>query len=236
MSGLWADFDESTLITPNDNGEKEKGIVDKVEYEIEKSDLVEFAKSSSISVEEILLASLTLTLNKFNFSDKTLLFNQNNVPFATKFENRQISIKEFLEIIHENYIKALEFDEYVDDENFPLKPEFYYSFNENLKSNSGYSNYLNVVENDKTILLSLSYNDELYTKDFIELFLSNLEKIVEEIVNGDIDKTNICDIALVRENENVVFSEVEIPLIHKRFEKQVMEKEMKLLLLQVMPL
>lgn len=70
MSGLWADFDESTLITPNDNGEKEKGIVDKVEYEIEKSDLVEFAKSSSISVEEILLASLTLTLNKFNFQIK----------------------------------------------------------------------------------------------------------------------------------------------------------------------
>ena len=39
--------------------------------------------------------------------------------------------------------------------------------------------YLNIVENDKTFLLSLFYNDELYTKDFIDLFLSCLDKIVE---------------------------------------------------------
>ena len=224
LSGLCWDFDESTLISPNVNGEKEKGIIEKSEYEIKKESLVGFAESNSISINELLLASLILTLNKFNFSNETLIFNQNNVPFATKFENRQISIREFLETIHENYIKVLEFDEYFNNDDLLLKPEFYYTFDEYLKSDAEYSNYLSIVENDETVLLSLFYNDELYTKDFIDLFLSSLEKIVEEIANANVDKTNICDIALVSENEHVVFSEVEMPLIHKRFEKQVMNK------------
>ena len=224
FSELCLDFDESTLISSNKNGEKENGIIEKSEHEIKKEKLVGFAKSHSISIKELLLASLTLTLNKFNFSDETLIFNQNNVPFAAKFENRQISIREFLENIHENYIKTLEFDGYFDKDNLPLKPEFYYTFGDDLKSNAEYSNYLSITEDDETVLLSLFYNDELYTKDFIDLFLSSLEKIVEEIVNANIDKTNICDIALGTENENVVFSEVEMPLIHKRFEKHVMDK------------
>ena len=223
LSELCLDFDESTLISSNKNGEKEKGMIVKSEYEIKKENLVEFAKSNSISINELLLASLMLTLNKFNFSDEILIFNQNNIPFAAKFENRQIYIREFLENIHDNYIKTLEFDEYCSNDDFLLKPEFYYSFDDDLKSDEDYSNYLSIVENDETVLLSLFYNNELYTKEFIDLFLSSLEKIVEEIVNANIDKTNICDIAIVGENENVVFSEVEMPLIHKRFEKQAME-------------
>ena len=224
LSETCRDFDESTLISPNRNGEKERGVIEKSEYEIKKESLVGFVESNSISINELLLASLTLTLNKFNFSDDVLIFNQNNVPFATKFENRDISIKEFLENIHEKYIKTLEFDEYCNADDLFLKPEFYYAVDDDLKSNAVYSNYLSIVEDDETVFLSLFYNDELYTKDFIDLFLSSLEKIVEEIVNADIDKTNVCDIALVGENENVVFSEVGMPLIHKRFERQAMEK------------
>ena len=37
------------------------------------------------------------------------------------------------------------------------------------------------------------YNNELYTKDFIDLFLSSLEKIMNEIIDADLDKTNISD-------------------------------------------
>ena len=167
------------------------------------------------------MASLTLTLNKFNFSDETLIFNQNNVPFATKFENRKLSIKEFLENIHEIYNETLEFDEYINEDTLLLKPEFYYSFNEDLKSDIDYSNYLSIVENDESVLLSLFYNSELYTKDFINTFLSSIENIINQFVNIDIEKTNIEDIALVSEKENIEFTEVEMPLFHKRFEEQV---------------
>ena len=224
LSKLWADFDDSTLISPNKNGEKQKGKIDKSEHEFEKENLVEFVKSNSISINDLFLAGLSLTLNKFNFSNETLIFNQNNVPFATKFENREISIKEFLQKIHENYNLTLGFDEFVNEENLLLKPEFYYTFDDNLKSDLQYSNYLSIVENNKTVSLFLFYNSELYTKDFIDLFLSSLEKIMNEIIDADLDKTNISDIALVCENEDIAFSEVEMPLIHKRFEKQANDK------------
>ena len=224
LSKLWTDFDESTLISPNKIGEKQNGLIDKSEYEFEKKNLVEFVKSNSISINDLFLAALSLTLNKFNFSNETLIFNQKNVPFATKFENREISIKEFLQKIQENYNRTLGFDEEVDEGDLLLKPEFYYSFNDDLKSDFEYSNYLSIVENDKTVSLSLFYNNELYTKDFIDLFLSSLEKIINEIIDADLDKTNISDIALVCENEDIAFSEVEMPLIHKRFEKQANEK------------
>ncbi|WP_405303947.1 amino acid adenylation domain-containing protein [Methanobrevibacter sp.] len=224
LSKLWADFDESSLISPNRNGEKERGIIEKSEYELKKDGLVEFVRYNSISINEILLAGLTLTLNKFNFSNETLIFNLNNVPFATKFESRQISIKEFLEKIHKTYRETLAFDGYVNDDDFLLKPEFYYSFNEDLKSDFKYSNYLSIVEDDKTVSLSLFYNNELYTKEFIDLFLSSLENIIKQIICADIEKTNICDIAILDEKANAAFSEVEMPLLHKRFEKQVIDK------------
>ncbi len=221
LSKIYADFEESTLISPNKSRENEKNIISKSEYEIKKENLVGFINSNSISINELLLASLTLTLNKFNFSDETLIFNQNNVPFATKFENRKLSIKEFLENIHEIYNETLEFNEYIDEDALLLKPEFYYSFNEDLNSDIDYSNYLSIVESDKTVLLSLFYNSELYTKDFINLFLSSIENIINQFVNIDVDKTNIEDIALVSEKENIEFTEVEMPLLHKRFEHHV---------------
>ena len=223
LSDLWQNFDESTLIAPNANGETEKGIIDKAEREINKLKLVEFAKSNSMSINELLLAALALTLNKFNFSDEVLIFNHNNVPFAAKFKDRQISIRKFLEKICEIYNKTLEFDEYHENDDYLLKPEFYYSFGGNLNPNAKYSNYLNIVENDKSVLLSLFYNNELYTKDYIDSFLSSIEKIINQIIDDDSDKTSICDVALENEKE-IVFSEIDLPFIHKRFEKQAAEK------------
>ena len=52
---LWLNFDEATIISPNLNGEKEKGITEKSEYEIEKKNLVEFVNSHSISINTLLL-------------------------------------------------------------------------------------------------------------------------------------------------------------------------------------
>ena len=68
-SKLWMTFDEATLISPNSIGEKEKGIIEKSECEIKKENLIEFAESNSISINSLLLVGLTLTLNKFNYSD-----------------------------------------------------------------------------------------------------------------------------------------------------------------------
>lgn len=89
LSKVWGCFDESTFISPNKNGEKEKGAMEKVEQGIKKENLAEFADSNSISLNDLLLAGLTLTLNKFNFSHDTLIFNENNVPFFAKLEKQK---------------------------------------------------------------------------------------------------------------------------------------------------
>ena len=229
LSKVWIEFDESTLIIPNKNKKNENNEIDKLDYELDKKNLIKFCKSNSIRIEEVLLASLTLTLNKFNYTYKTLIFNPNNIPFPGNFKNREISIKKFLKKIQKSYNKTLEFDEYYNPDKLPLKTEFYYSFNENLKTDSEYSNYLKIVENTKTVSLSLFYHKNLYTEDFINLFLSCLKNIIKQIINADLDKTNICDIALVSEKE-ISFSEVENPLIHKRLEKQALENGDKIAL------
>ena len=69
----------------------------------------------------------------------------------------------------------------------------------------------------KRFLLSVYYNSNLYTKDFMDLFLSSFEKITNQIINGDISKTRLCDIAIESESENIVFNEVDIPFVHKCF-------------------
>ena len=45
LSKMYADFDESTLISPNKSGEEEQRIISKSEYEIKKENLVEFINS-----------------------------------------------------------------------------------------------------------------------------------------------------------------------------------------------
>ncbi len=222
LSEIWANFDESTLISPNKNGGKEKIAIDESKHEIKKENIAEFINSNSVSINEFFLGILVLTLNKFNFSSDALIFNENNVPFAAKFENREIYIKDFLEKIHKDYNKTLEFENYVSDDKLFLKPKFYYNFNETSKARQlDYSNFLNILENDETVLLSLYYDNNLYTKDFMDLFLSSFEKITNQIINGDISKTRLCDIAIETESENIVFNEVDIPFVHKRFERQV---------------
>ena len=56
LSKLWADFDDSTLISPNKNGEKQNGKIDKSEHEYEKENMVEYVKTNSISNNELFLA------------------------------------------------------------------------------------------------------------------------------------------------------------------------------------
>ena len=64
----------------------------------------------------------------------------------------------------------------------------------------------------KRFLLSVYYNSNLYTKDFMDLFLSSFEKITNQIINEDISKTRLCDIAIESKSENIVFNEVDILL------------------------
>ncbi|WP_407376942.1 amino acid adenylation domain-containing protein, partial [Methanobrevibacter sp.] len=219
-------FDETTLIAPNKNGKKEEGITRKVTHEL-PNNTTEFCENNEIEENELFLASLLLALNKFNFSCENLIFYDENIPFSAKYENRSITIKEYINSIKktlkENQNHPYEsINELLNEYN--LKPEFYYSYNKNIPSNTDYSNYLNISHSNEKIIFSLLFNGKLYTKKYIEIFLESIEKIIKQIITSEIDKISISDIAIENENENIAFSEIQNPILHKRFEMQVKEK------------
>ena len=134
-------FDESTILSPNKNGNKEDGNICKSIYEIDEN-ISEFCKNNAISENSLILASVLLTLNKFNYSDKNLIYIEDNMPFSGIFENRQISVKKYLSDINETYneiskYKNDSFKSLLDEYN--LKPEFYFAFDEDSNSEINYT-------------------------------------------------------------------------------------------------
>ena len=224
-----ADFDESSMITPNINGEKETGKHKKATLEIKKGDLSEFLQNNEVTLNTLCLASTILTLNKFNFTKEILIYYGNNIPFASKTDDRTISVKNYLDELNETYKETLNYQDVSSQDLLSesnLKLEFYYNYNDDLKfdvSENEYPNYLKVIEEDDKITLSLLFNDQLYSDEYINIFLKSIEIIMRQIISNDPNELSICDIAIEQEQENIEFLDIGIPYLHKRFEKQVEE-------------
>ena len=142
-----ADFDESSMITPNINGEKETGKPKKATLEIKKEDLNDFLKNNEITLNTLCLASTILALNKFNFTKEILIYYGNNIPFASKTDDRTISVKNYLDELNETYEETLNYQDVSSQDLLSesnLKLEFYYNYNDDLKfdvSENEYPNY-----------------------------------------------------------------------------------------------
>ena len=219
-------FDESTILTPNIN--KEDGKLSEAKYEMKKDELSSFCKDNSISMNDLFLAGLSLALNKFNFTDKNLIYHGNDLPFTTEFEDRSISIKKFLNKIHNDYEENSNY-KYCPTreilENHGLEPKFHYNYNEspNQPEDSKYSNALNITEDGGKITLSFFYKSQLYTEGYINIFLKSIETIINQIICSKTD-TSISDIAIEQEKEDIVFDYVEFEYAHHLFEKQAETK------------
>ena len=77
------------------------------------------------------------------------------------------------------------------------------------------------MESTEKFTLSSSYNDQLYSDDYVHLFLKSIETIINQFLASNISKLTLSDIYLVKENASLQFKDIQTPLIHKRFEKQV---------------
>ena len=220
------DFDESTILNPNLNGQNSPKL-NSEELKIKNDEIKEICKNHAISENILFLAGVSLALNKFNFSDKNLIFHGNNIIFTTNFEKRNIAIKDYLLQIQKNWEENLKYVHFPTDEileEYNLKPEFYYSFNEDLDLNSfkrKYDFYLSITQNGDEFLLSASYNNQLYSDEYVKTFLKSINTILNKFLSSDNTKSTLSDISILSEDENIQIKEVEIPFIHKRFEKQV---------------
>ncbi|WP_295116325.1 non-ribosomal peptide synthetase, partial [uncultured Methanobrevibacter sp.] len=220
------DLDESTVLNPDLNGMKTPNLKN-AELKLNKFSIKEFCAKNSITDNILFLASTSLALNKFNFSNKNLIFHENNIIFTTNFENRKISIKDYLMQIKKDYNENLKYSNFsIDDliKEYDLKSGVYYAFNKELDFDSlgyKYDFYLSVQENPEEFILSGSYNDQLYSEKYVNLFLNSINQIINQFLSINISNKTLSDIYLVEEDEYFKFNEIKTPFIHKRFEKQV---------------
>ena len=170
---------DSTVLTPDLNGNPDNGNNMFISESIANDSIKEFCKNNAISQNSLVMAGIVLSLNKYAYSDNTLItsiFNgrahpyyQNTQAFMVKTlpiiisnENRNVSIKQFINHVDKVWKDSINHIEYPYTkiaENFQLKPEFFYTYQESGESNQ-------VTLNDKTIAVEGLLMDDISTANY----------------------------------------------------------------------
>ena len=201
-----------------------------------------FTLSKFVYNKELLFA--TLSNGRFNPNQqKTLAMMVKTLPIILKL-NSDLKLGEFFEYINHEWLNVLAYSSYPltkISNDYDITPEILYGYHgkiiediemdgmtverQSISLNEvEFKLSLNIVEVDGQYRVLCEYNDNLYSKSYIDLFLESLETILNQFIDGDINELRLSEIALVKEREDIEFDEIELPIIHKRFEKQVEEK------------
>ncbi|MGX8693859.1 MAG: amino acid adenylation domain-containing protein [Methanobrevibacter sp.] len=186
----------------------------------------------------------TLSNGRFNPNQqKTVAMMVKTIPLMFKL-NSQLNVKEFFEHVNKEWLNVLTYSAYPltkISNDYDITPEILYAYHGkiiedieiggmNVERQSidlddlKFKIAINVVEVNNQYRIFCEYNDQLYSKSYIDLFLKSMETILNRFMMDDIENLTLQDIALVEESEGVEFDEVELPFLHKRFEKHVDEK------------
>jgi non-ribosomal peptide synthetase component F len=156
-------------------------------------------------------------------------------------EDRNITIRQLLnqtDRLWKDTLKHADYPYTKISEEFQLKPEFMYTYNnfdESIITMNGndyeltrldtvetnYKITFDINESGDNIELFLLYNDQLYTEQYVKTFLNSVLTTVNQFIEMDIDQIPISEIELNKNYEIPNFTPVELPFIHKRFERQV---------------
>ena len=216
-----------------------------------------FCKDNVVSQNALLMASTILNLNKYAFTDKTLIttifngrtnpnyentqgFLIKTLPIIISNENRQETVKKFIKHVDKTWKETINNSNYPYTkiaEEFQLKPEFLYSYQEFLEdenlsigdqrfesyelvdedfAGTEYKIDLTIMEAEDKININIGYNDQLYTKEYIEQFIGSIKRIISQFIENDIDKLRICDVELESEVDAPEFSPIELLSLTKR--------------------
>ena len=239
---------ESTFLTPDLNGNPDDGKIESISEIIEAEDINDFCNKHSVSKNTLFLACTVLALNKFTFTKNTLFtavsdekssdfddgqnMSAEAVPFIISNEDRKISVIDFMKSVDETWKTTMENSLYPYHEiaeKYDLSPEFLYSYTEseefclNDSLLNSYKIAFHVKSLKENVELKIEYNNQLYSKDYIHIFADSIKCILKQLLSCDVCEFRICDVSLNKERKTPEFKEVELPFIHKRFEKQVSE-------------
>ena len=106
--------------------------------------------------------------------------------------------------IQKDYEENLKYADFsIDDviKEYDLKSGIYYAFNKDLDLDSlgyKYDLYITIKETSEEFVLSSSYNDQLYSVEYINLFLNNINQIINQFLSIDISFLILNDISFIR--------------------------------------
>ena len=139
---------ESTVLTPNLNGNPDEGKIKLIEDNINSNFVRMFCQDHSISPNVLFMSATILALNKFTFSDKALIttifngrsnsnyFNTQGMlvktlPIMVNSENRSMMVEDYIKIVDKSWKDSLVHSNYPYtklSEEYHLKPEFFYAY------------------------------------------------------------------------------------------------------------
>ena len=140
---------DSTILTPDLKGDPDIGDLKSISKNINPQLIREFCADERISPNVLFMASAILNLNKFTFSEKTLIttifngrtssnyfntqgFLVKTLPILSINEDRNISVSQLLNQIDGIWKESIKHSDYPYTkiaEDFQLKPEFMYTYN-----------------------------------------------------------------------------------------------------------
>ena len=166
------------------------------------------------------------------------------LPIAFKTD-RDMNIEDFFEFVSNSWLDVLNNSSfnYVDVANkYDLYPDFLYAFHGKIIEdiNIGGKTYpresldydslrfklaLNVIEVDGEFVISVDYNDAIYSRAYIDTFAESIKTIINQFIDKkeELAELRLKDIPIVPDEDNVEFCEVDCKLLYELFEKNVEE-------------
>ena len=193
--------------------------------------------------KDLLIA--TITNGRFNPNQqKTLAMMVKTLPLALNL-NSELTVSEFFEYINKEWFDVLTHSSYpltkISDSS-GIVPEFFYAYHGKIISdieidgqtvkresldedNLKFKVNLNVVEHDGKYVVSVKYNDQLYSNSLIKTFLNSFSVIINKFTSLN-PETQLKDISIVEKDmelsvDKLEYDEIDEHRLNKIFEKQV---------------
>ena len=225
------EFEEATLISPDLNGQKDKGVsLEKTSY-LKKDDINRFCDEHNINPNNLFMAVTSFVLSKFVYNknvliatlsngrytkaqEKTLAMMVKTLPLALKL-NTELSISDYLSYINEEWLNVLTYSSYPltkISSDYDITPEFLYTYqgmiNENIEIDS------RSVKREFIDYNFLKFNMGVQIEDIGDEYKVicqyNNELYSDDLINTFVDSFNIVLNKFITYNENTPLNSISI--------------------------
>ncbi|WP_407422537.1 amino acid adenylation domain-containing protein [Methanobrevibacter sp.] len=204
-----------------------------------------------VSNKDILISTIFNGRDNYKYQN-TIGMLVKTLPIAFKTD-RDMNIQDYFEFVSKSWLDVLNNSSfnYVEVANkYNVYPDFLYAFHGKIIEdiNIGGKTYpresmdydslrfklaLNVIEINDEFVISIDYNDAIYSKDYIDTFAESIKNIINQFMDkkDELVELRLRDIAIVPEDGGAEFTEVETKLLYELFEKNVEENPDKIALI-----